>query len=186
MSKDYATLPANEVRRADRAVTDEAWIKQMLNEEAIGVMAMVYGDQPFVNSNLFVYDEANHAIYTHTARKGRTRTNVEAAEKVCFTVFNMGRLLPAPVALEFSVEYAGVVVFGEASVVEDEVAAIDALQLMLDKYAPHLRPDSDYRPPVAEELKRTTVYKIDIHSWSGKQKVVDNDFPGAYYYDDVR
>ncbi|NJK79079.1 MAG: pyridoxamine 5'-phosphate oxidase family protein, partial [Chloroflexaceae bacterium] len=47
-----------------------------------------------------------------------------------------GRLLPADVALEFSVEYSGVMVFGSATIVQDEAEASHALQLLLDKYFP--------------------------------------------------
>ena len=140
MSKDYATLPLNEVRRADRAVTDEEWIKALLHRAPVGYMATIHGDQPFINSNIFVYDEANHVIYMHTARKGRTQVNVDQHEKVCFTITEMGRLLPADVALEFSVEYTGVMVFGTAVIVQDETEAIHGLQILLDKYAPHLTP----------------------------------------------
>ena len=183
MSIDYLNRPPTEVRRQDREVTDEAWIKRMLNREAVGTLATVHDGRPFLNANLFVYDEQTHAIYTHTAHVGRTRANIEHVEHVSFCVFNMGRLLPADVALEFSVEYAGVVVFGTASIIENETEATNALQLLLDKYAPHLKPGVDYRPPVAEELKRTSVFKLAIESWSGKKKEVDDDFPGAFWYD---
>lgn len=87
----------------------------------------------------------------------------------------MGRLLPAPEALEFSVEYAGVVTFGTGRVVEEQDEARTALQMLLDKYAPHLRPGVDYRATTDDELKRTAVYRIDIEAWSGKQKGVPED-----------
>ena len=58
-------------------------------------------------------------------------------------------------------------------------------QLLLDKYAPHLKPVEDYRPPVDEELARTTVFRIEIEEWTGKRKIVPDDFPGAYRYEDV-
>lgn len=182
MPRDYAALPLNQVRRADRAVTDETWIKALLQRAPYGVLATVHEGQPFANQNIFVYDEPANAIYLHTARVGRTRANVEGAAKVCFSVSEMGRLLPADVALEFSVEYKGVIVFGQATVIEDEAEATEALQLLLDKYFPHLQAGVDYRPPVAEELKRTSVYRIDIEQWSGKQKQVAEDFPGAFFY----
>jgi len=182
MSTDYSKLTLSQVRRTDRAVTDEGWIRDYLHRAPFGVLATVQAGQPFINSNLFVYDEANHSIYTHTARLGRTRANVEASEKVCFSVSEMGRLLPADVALEFSVEYSGVVVFGTATVVEDEAEASRALQLLLDKYFPHLKPGPDYRPPVRDELQRTSVYRIAVEQWSGKQKKVEEDFPGAFFY----
>jgi nitroimidazol reductase NimA-like FMN-containing flavoprotein (pyridoxamine 5'-phosphate oxidase superfamily) len=172
-----------ELRRNDRAADDE-WVREFLHESAVGVLATVRDGQPFVNSNIFVYDEDRGAVYLHTARTGRTRDNVEANAKVAFTVYEVGRLLPADEALEFSIEFGGVVVFGTASMVSDMEEAEHGLQLLLDKYAPHLKPGRDYRSITASELKRTSVFRLDIESWSGKRKYADPDFPGAYLYED--
>lgn len=182
MSRDYRTLPPHQVRRRDRAVDDDAWIRAMLHRSPWGTLATTCDGQPFINTNLFVYDEEAHALYLHTARVGRTAANVAASGRVCFSVSEMGRLLPAAEALHFSVEYAGVVVFGEATIVQDADEAREALQKLLDKYAPHLRPGRDYRPIAPEELARTHVYRVAIAAWSGKQKKVEPDFPGAYLY----
>ncbi len=182
MPKDYSSLPYAEVRRADRAVEDEAWIRAMLHSAPTGTLATVYEGQPFINNNLFVYDEADHAIYMHTARLGRTRANLELDERVCFSVHEMGRLLPADTALEFSVEYASVVVFGRGSVIQEADQATCALQKLLNKYFPHLHPGQQYRPITPEELARTAVYRIQIEAWSGKKKQVAADFPGAFFY----
>lgn len=182
MGRDYAQEPVNAVRRADRAVEDETWVKAFLKVAAVGSLATVHDGQPFINTNLFHFDEKQHCIYIHTARVGRTRANIETAQKVCFSIMEMGRLLPADEALEFSVEYAGVTVFGTARIIDDEAEATDALQALLDKYAPHLTPEVDYRPPMPEELKRTSVFRIDIDEWSGKKKEVEA-FLGAYWYE---
>jgi nitroimidazol reductase NimA-like FMN-containing flavoprotein (pyridoxamine 5'-phosphate oxidase superfamily) len=182
MPEESPAPPLAEVRRRDRAVTDDGWIRGLLQRAPFGTLATVRDGQPFVNMNIFVYDEVMHAIYMHTARAGRTRGNVEANQRVCFGVSEMGRLLPAPTALHFSVEYSGVVVFGRAMVVEDDAEGERALQKLLDKYAPHLRPGRDYRPIQPEELAVTSVYRIDIEEWSGKQKVAPADHPGAYLY----
>jgi uncharacterized protein len=182
MAQDHLQSPLTQVRRADRAVTDEAWIRALLERAPVGYLATVHDGQPFINSNLFVYDAARHAIYLHTARNGRTPANVAAHGRVCFSVSEMGRLLPAAEALQFSVEYAGATVFGTAAIVADPAEAAYGLQLLLDKYAPHLRPGRDYRPITADELKRTAVYRIAIDAWSGKRKVAPPDFPGAFAY----
>ncbi len=182
MSKDYANLPFTDTRRSDRAVNDEKWIGELLHRAPVGYLATVNDGQPFINSNIFVYDEAAHVIYTHTARVGRTQANVDTANKVCFTVTEMGRLLPADEALEFSVEYNGVVIFGTAEIVQDHDEATHGLQILLDKYAPHLKPGRDYSPINVGELKRTAVYRINIDQWSGKKKEVEADFPGAFNY----
>jgi nitroimidazol reductase NimA-like FMN-containing flavoprotein (pyridoxamine 5'-phosphate oxidase superfamily) len=176
--------PTGEVRRRDRAVTDEGWIKAFLHSGAWGALASVAEGQPFINTNLYVYDEGSHAIYLHTAREGRTRSNLERDGRVCFSVAEMGRLLPDNVACEFSVEYAGVTVFGRGSVVDDDEEKRRALELLMEKYVPHLKPERDYRPPNQEELDRTSVFRIDIESWSGKKNEREADFPGAYRYDE--
>ncbi len=171
------------VRRGDRAVTDEAWIRAFLHRAPVCAIAVMTADGPLINTNLYVYDEAAHTISFHTARPGRTRSAIEEGDgRVCFSISEMGRLLPAEHALNFSVEYAGVMVFGHARIVEEEQEAARYLQMLLDKYAPHLRPGEDYRPPVAEEIARTAVYCIEIEAWSGKRKTAPADFPGAYLY----
>src|SRR5262249_2770625 len=108
--------------------------------------------------------------------------NVEGDKLVCFSVNQMGRLLPATTALEMSVEYSGVVVFGKADVVEDQTEAERVLNLLLAKYFPHLKVGRDYRAIQPDELARTTVYRIRIDAWSGKRKAVAADFPGAFRY----
>jgi uncharacterized protein len=168
-----------EPRRRDRA-KDEAWIRTFLRQAPFGFLATVEDGRPFLNSNLFVFDEDRHAIYLHTARTGRTPEAVDRSGPATFSAAVMGRLLPASEALEFSVEYAGVVVYGTAHPVDDDVEKRRILQLILDKYAPHLEPGRDYRPIVPEELRRTAVHRLDVESWSGKEKTVPRDFPGAY------
>jgi nitroimidazol reductase NimA-like FMN-containing flavoprotein (pyridoxamine 5'-phosphate oxidase superfamily) len=64
-----------------------------------------------------------------------------------------------------------VVVFGRARMVEDDGEKRRALQAILDKYFPDLRPGRDYRPITEAELNATAVYAIEIETWSGKQKV---------------
>jgi uncharacterized protein len=177
----YAT-----VLRRDRAVHDEAWIRHALRVAPFGFLATVNEGVPFINGNLFVFDEDAHCIYMHTARRGRTRTNVSAGEgandAVCFMIAEMGRLLPADRAKEFSVEYAGVVVFGKGSIITDPLKSERALQLLMDKYFGHLKPGRDYAGITAEEIRQTTAYEIAIDQWSGKRKVAPEAFDGAFSY----
>jgi hypothetical protein len=173
------------IRRQDRAVTDDAWIRAFLRRAPVGTLAMIQGEQPFLHMNLFVYDEDAHSLYLHTARTGRAPALLADHAPVCFSIMEMGRLLPADTALEFSVEYASVIVFGRANLVADDGEAARALQSLLDKYAPHLRPGDDYRPVIDSELRRTAVFRITIETWSGKKKEVAPDFPGAYWYEDT-
>ena len=184
MAKDYLNQAPNAVKRKDRAMEDENWIKDFLHRAPFGALATVHDGQPFINTNIFAFDEDNKCIYIHTARAGRTQANVDAHQKVSFSISEMGRFLPASEALEFSVEYAGVLVFGNAKLVDGEDAT-HGLKLIMAKYAPHLEYGKDYSGVTEADLKRTGVFKIDITAWSGKQKKVADDFTGAYLYEDI-
>jgi nitroimidazol reductase NimA-like FMN-containing flavoprotein (pyridoxamine 5'-phosphate oxidase superfamily) len=173
--------PLNKIRRSDRA-KDDTWIQEFLWRGAMGTMATENQGQPFLVTRNYAYDAARHAIYMHGAKKGRTFENVKTNNRVCFSVSEMGRLLPADEALEVGIEYAGVVLFGQVKIIEDDAEASLGLQLLMDKYFPHLKSGADYKPITPEALKITAVFRIDIESWSGKEKVVEDDFPGAFNF----
>ncbi|OGN96361.1 MAG: hypothetical protein A2Z71_07255 [Chloroflexi bacterium RBG_13_50_21] len=174
-------IPINQPRRMDRA-KDDAWIKTYLQQMPYGMLATEYQGQPFLKPTQYVYVESESAIYIHGALEGRMRTNIELNPQVSFCVAEMGRLLPADTAMEVGVEYASVVVFGEAEVVTDADQSRHGLQLLLDRYFPHLKPGIDYREIIPEELNITAVYRIRIKSWSGKEEVARQDFPGAFNF----
>lgn len=174
-----------EPRRRDRG-KEEAWIRAYLARAPVGTLAVPLDrGPPHVNSNLFALDPETSTIWVHTARTGALRDALSEPRSVSFTAFDMGRLLPADEALEFSVEYRGVVARGTGRLVTEPAGKEAGLQRILDKYAPHLRPGRDYRPIAPEELKRTAVYRIDVEAWSGKEKRAADDFPGAYRWEDV-
>ena len=183
MDEKLEKRPINQIRRNDRAKDDD-WIRSLLHESAYGTLATVDGDQPFTNINLYAYDESKNSLYFHTANVGRTRHNIEKNPKVCFTAGDMGRLLPADEAIEVSVEYRSVMVFGEMTIVEDHDEALYGLMLLMKKYFPALEPGTDYQGISENDLKRTTVYRFDIEQWSGKEKRAPEDFPDAFRFED--
>jgi nitroimidazol reductase NimA-like FMN-containing flavoprotein (pyridoxamine 5'-phosphate oxidase superfamily) len=87
--------------------------------------------------------------------------------------------------MNFGTEFAGVVVFGRLHVVVDFDEARHGLQLLCDKYFPHLKPDVDYEIATETDLKVTAVLRIAIESWSGKEKKAPDDFYGAFYFGDL-
>lgn len=166
-------------RRKDRG-QDAEWIRAYLERAPWGVLAFG-GDSgpPHLNSNLFLYCREPDRIYLHSARTGAMPTGLTEGVPASFTAAGMGRLLPADTALEFSLEYHGVVAMGRARTVDDVEEARDSLNGLLLKYAPHLAPGQDYRAIVAEELRRTAVFRLDIQGWSGKEKAV-GEHPGSF------
>ena len=182
MSRE-SDIEFTQMRRRDRAVEDRSWIHHMLLHAPIGTLATVGPDGPNLNPNLFVFEPDAEAVYIHTARTGQSRLNAERDTRVAFSVSEMGNLLPADSAVEYSVEYASVILGGRVSIVEDPVEARRVLMLLMRKYAPQFEPERDYREISDHDLSRTTVFRIDIERWSGKGKGVEA--PDAYSYREV-
>jgi nitroimidazol reductase NimA-like FMN-containing flavoprotein (pyridoxamine 5'-phosphate oxidase superfamily) len=170
--KEFSLDPRTIVRRQDREIVEQERVGALLENGSLCFIATTADGQPYLHPNLYWYDAKNKRIYFHTAIKGRTRANIERNQNVCFGIADLGSLLPADTALEFSTEYASVVVFGSCKILESETEQRMALQGLLDKYFPALKPDVDYRGITSEELERTSVFAIEIESWSGKEKSI--------------
>ena len=170
MGKDIhlETTPPNQQRRAKYAQNDQ-WTGEFLTVAQVGHVATHWDDQPFITPTLFWYEPERRTIYFHSNLTGRVRANIERHPEVCFETFNAGRLLPSNVALEFSQQYESVVVFGKVRVVEDLAEQERALYGLISKYFPEMQPGREYRPITPQELSRTSVYAIQIESWSGKR-----------------
>jgi nitroimidazol reductase NimA-like FMN-containing flavoprotein (pyridoxamine 5'-phosphate oxidase superfamily) len=62
-----------------------------------------------------------------------------------------------------------VMVFGTIRILDEPTESRQALYGLLKKYFPKLEAGNEYRPITDSELKRTSVYALQIESWSGKE-----------------
>ncbi len=174
MPKDYALdiTPAHQQRRPEHAQTD-AWTRDFLRQARIGHVVTRWDEQPFITPTTFWYDTERHEIYFHSNIVGRVRANADQHSQVCFEASEFGKMLPANVALEFSLQYQSAVVFGHIRVLQEEADKRHALSGLIAKYFPAMTAGREYRPITEQELKRTSVYAIHIESWSGKKNWPD-------------
>jgi nitroimidazol reductase NimA-like FMN-containing flavoprotein (pyridoxamine 5'-phosphate oxidase superfamily) len=149
-------------------VQGDDWIKAFLHQAQTATISTSWDDLPFSNMTLFWYDEPNHRIIFHSNVMGRVRANIEQNPRVCLSAYEAGKLLPSNAAVELSIQYRGVVVFGEAEILEGE-AAEAALYGLINKYFPKMQPGKEYRPITEVELRKTSVYSIKITEWSGRE-----------------
>jgi nitroimidazol reductase NimA-like FMN-containing flavoprotein (pyridoxamine 5'-phosphate oxidase superfamily) len=162
------SAPTAHQRRPEYA-RDHDWIRALLHRGHIAHIASLSGDQPFVTPTNYLFDEDKHRLVFHSNVVGRLRSNIEAQPRLAAEVSEMGKLLPSNAALEFSVQYRSVMVFGTAKIIEDLDEQRTVLHQLIAKYFQGLEPGQDYRPATDKELKRTTVYALHIESWSGKE-----------------
>ena len=168
MPRDYSQSPVDH-QRLPEYKRDDFWIRAYLHEAKVGHIASTWDDQPFLNPSTFWYEEAEQRIIFHSNIAGRVRANIERNPKVCLEASELGKLLPSNIALEFSLQYRSVVVFGTVRILDDAEEKRAALYGLIKKYFPEMQAGKEFRPITDKELKRTTVYAIEIESWSGKE-----------------
>jgi hypothetical protein len=173
MPRNYTDQHPTAFQRLPEYTRDDDWIRAFLREAKVGHIASTRDDQPFLTPSNFWYDEENHRIIFHSNIAGRVRSNIERNPKVCLEATEMGKLLPSNIALEFSLQYRSVLVFGSARILQDPEEKQAALYGLIRKYFPAMEAGREYRPITDMELKRTTVYAIEIESWSGKENWKD-------------
>jgi hypothetical protein len=173
MPRDYANQSPVAFQRLPEYKRDDDWIRAFLREAKVGHIASSVDDQPFLNPSTFWFDEGNHRIIFHSNIAGRIRSNIERNPKVCLEASELGKLLPSNVALEFSLQYRSVIVFGTARILEKPEEKRAALYGLIRKYFPKMTAGREYREITDKELARTSVYAIEIEAWSGKENWKD-------------
>jgi nitroimidazol reductase NimA-like FMN-containing flavoprotein (pyridoxamine 5'-phosphate oxidase superfamily) len=169
MPRDYTNQSPNSFQRRPHLTRDDDWIRAFLKTAKVGHIASSRDDQPFLNPTSFWFDEENHQIVFHSNVAGRVRSNIESNPKVCLEVSELGQFLPANVALEFSLQFRSVIVFGSARLVTDPNEARRLLYGLIRKYFPQMRAGKEFREITDKELRATSIYAIQIEEWSGKE-----------------
>lgn len=174
-SSSFLTRSRSIVRRKDRQLTERDWQDRMLATAPVGHLAISWHNEPFLHSNLFWYD--GEAVYLHQARVGKLRAIVdEGPLPACFTVSEMGRILPNYTPLEFSVEYASVLCYGQLKIATSLEEQRYALEGMMEKYSPQLQAGRDYDPMPDSDIRQTTVHRLLIAEMVGKHNIKPLDY----------
>jgi len=169
MPRDYTNQLPTSFQRRPHLIRNDDWIRSFLKEAKVGHVATSVDGQPFINPTIFWFDEENHQIVFHSNVAGRVRSNIENNQRVTFEASELGKFLPSNVALEFSLQYRSVIVFGNARVISDPAESRRLLYGLIGKYFPKMSAGKEYRQITDRELRATSIYAIEIETWSGKE-----------------
>ena len=140
MPRNYENQSPTAFQRRPHLTRDDEWIRAFIKEAKVGHIATSFNDQPFLTPTIFWYDEDNYQVIFHSN-----------------------------VALEFSLQFRSVVIFGTARIISDPVEARKMLYGLISKYFPKMTAGRDYREITDKELRATSIYAIKIEAWSGKE-----------------
>ena len=151
-------------RLPKRGSHDRKVIDQILDEGFICHVGFVSDGQPIVIPT--GYARVEDELIIHGSQASRMLRNVGKGIQVCVTVTLIDGLVLARSAFHHSMNYRSVVIFGNASVVEDRNEKIEALRALSEHMIPGRWKDA--REPNQTELQQTTVLSLPITEASAK------------------
>ena len=149
--------------RHDKEITDEETLKNILKTAQYVTLAMVKDNEPYLVSLSHGYDEENHCIYIHSAKKGKKLDFMRATPMV----WGQALLDHGYVEIECSHNYASVMFSGKVTFIEDKDERWKAISLMTRQLDPNAEDMIANRKP--KSLDSAVIGKIKIDYWSGKK-----------------
>jgi uncharacterized protein len=159
-----ATLRTQIKRLPQRGNYDRPTIYRILDEGLICHVGFVANDQPFVIPT--AYGRVDDRLYIHGSPASRMLRTLKQGIEVCVTVTLLDGLVLARSAFHHSMNYRSVVIFGQATVVDDPEEKLAALKAFTE----HIVPDrwDAVRPPTPQEIAGTLVLALPIEEASTK------------------
>lgn len=151
-------------RLPQRGDYDRQTIYQILDEGLVCHVGFIANSQPFVIPT--AYGRIADRLYIHGSPASRMLRTLKEDIDLCVTVTLLDGLVLARSAFHHSMNYRSVVIFGQATVVENPEEKIVALQAFTE----HVVPDrwSEVRQPTRQEVAGTLVLSLPITEASAK------------------
>lgn len=154
----------NRVRRIpDRGHYDKETVYEILDAASLCHVGFSVDEQTFVIPTLFGRD--GDAIFLHGSAASRMLNAAAGGIDICLTVTHVDGLVLARSAFHHSMNYRSAVLFGRAVEVADD-EKLHGLFVISENVIKG-RWD-EVRPPAAQELKATSVLRMEIESASAK------------------
>ncbi|HEU4480139.1 MAG TPA: pyridoxamine 5'-phosphate oxidase family protein, partial [Pyrinomonadaceae bacterium] len=147
-----------------RGSYDRDVVYKILDEAFICHVGFVVDGQPFVIPTGF--GRIRDKLYIHGSQASRMLRTLKTGVAACVTVTLVDGLVLARSAFHHSINYRSVVIFGNATLVEDAQEKLAAL-LAFSEHVIRGRWD-DVREPTEQELKSTTVLVLPLEEVSAK------------------
>lgn len=151
-----------EMRRKRQQLTETECI-EILKRNTSGVLA-VSGDSgyPYAVPLSYVYD--GRTLYFHCAKSGHKLDAIKDCDKVSFCVVDQDLVVPQ----KYTTYFRSVIVFGRASIVDQEDEIRSAIEKLAIKYYPD--DSKDNRDSFIEkEYEALYMVKIQIEHMTGKE-----------------
>lgn len=154
----------------ERAVPEQA--AEILSQGFVAHVGFVEEGVPYVIPLSYHYDvESPDSIYLHGSIRSRAMKILASGETVCVTVTLTDGLVYSRKAMNHSMNYRSVALFGKGREVTDEREKFDLFDSMVQRYFPGRMVGEDYNIPPSADLGVTALVEVVIEEWNGKRRI---------------
>ena len=154
----------------ERAVPEQA--SEILAQGLVAHVGFVDDGIPYVIPLSYHYDkDAPESIYLHGSIRSRAMKALASGAPVCVTVTLTDGLVYSRKAMNHSMNYRSVVLFGRGREVADEDEKFELFDSMVQRYFPGRMVGSDYNTPPPADLGVTALVEVAIEEWNGKRRL---------------
>ena len=165
---DAPSYPVDKVNRVkrlhERGRYDHETVHRILDSAMLCHVSYVIDGQPYCTPTLFWREGTR--LYWHGSSASRMLRNLSDGEPACLTVAHLDSLVMARCGFNHSVDYRGVMCFGQARLVTDPEEKVRALTMMVDRFFPNRT--AGLRQSTTQEIKATAVVWMEIERASAK------------------
>lgn len=153
----------------ERAVPEES--AAILAAGQVAHVGFIAKGQPLVVPMTYHFDLGTpEVIYLHGSVRSRALDELAGGQPVCVTVTLTDGLVYSRKAMNHSMNYRSVMVFGHGKLIEDEKRKFDIFDQMVQRYFPGRHVGEDYNLPASDDLGATALVEVTIDEWSGKAR----------------
>ena len=153
----------------ERSVPEEA--AEILSAGFVAHVGFIEDGLPYVIPLSYHYDSENpEKLYLHGSVRSRAMELLATGAPVCVTVTLTDGLVYSRKAMNHSMNYRSVVLFGTAREVTDHDEKFGLFDSMVQRYFPDRLLERDYNPPPASDLGVTSLVEVQVEEWSAKAR----------------
>ena len=152
----------NRMRRMEKEINNRRDIETVLSKATICRIGLIDEKTPYIVPLNFGYRD--NCLYFHSAQEGKKIDLIKKNKKVSFEVDVDHGITNTGIPCNWSSTYKSVMGVGNASLLVDPVQKKEALNIIIDHYAP----GTSYEF-TEKNLKKVIIIKIEIIHMTGKQ-----------------
>jgi uncharacterized protein len=156
------------LRRTDREIKEFIEIEKIIKENKYAILGLCKGNEPYVVTLSYGYDESNQYLYFHGYHKGQKFDFLKSNPRVCLTILDDKGFTEN----ECGHSFRSVVIKGVAEFVDHEEERISAIKILLNHFERDIERMMKKVNPKSETWLHTAIFRIKTTDATGKERNV--------------